>query len=158
VTAIRLSRATIRNIRQNLFWAFFYNAIGIPVAAGVFYYLLGWKLNPMLAAAAMSMSSVCVVTNALRLKFFKPRHEETHQIDGKGDKSSMEKIIMINGMSCEHCKASVEKALDAIDGVTASVDLEKKCAEVLLSKEVADNVLEEAVKEAGYEVVSVSSK
>jgi Cu+-exporting ATPase len=162
VTAIELSKATIRNIRQNLFWAFFYNAIGIPLAAGAFYSLLGWKLNPMFGAAAMSMSSVCVVSNALRLRFFKPRHAKMnlsdHQINNKGDQETMKKIIAINGMSCEHCKATVEKALNAINGVEASVNLKKNIAVVDLKTEIDDQTLKNAVNEAGYEAISVTAE
>ena len=163
VTAIELSRATIRNIKQNLFWAFFYNSIGIPLAAGAFYSLLGWKLNPMFAAAAMSMSSVCVVSNALRLRFFKPKHpnpdrpgnQNTNHND-KGESETMKKVISISGMSCEHCKARVEKALNAIDGVEAKVNLKKNNAVVNLKKDVDDQALTDAIREAGYEAVSVS--
>lgn len=165
VTAIELSRATIRNIKQNLFWAFFYNSIGIPLAAGVFYYLLGWKLNPMFGAAAMSMSSVCVVSNALRLRFFKPKHAGSEQPvsqntnnNDKGESETMKKVISINGMSCEHCQAAVEKALNAIDGVKAKVNLKQKIAVVDLERDVDDQVLKDAVDEAGYEAVSVAEQ
>ena len=164
VTAIELSRATIRNIKQNLFWAFFYNSIGIPLAAGVFYYLLGWKLNPMFGAAAMSMSSVCVVSNALRLRFFKPKHASAEPVsqninhNDKGESEIMKKVISINGMSCEHCQARVEKALNAIDGVAAKVDLKKNIAVVELKKAVDDQILKDAVNEAGYEAVSVAEQ
>lgn len=169
VTAIQLSKATIRNIKENLFWAFFYNAIGIPLAAGLFYSLLGWKLNPMFGAAAMSMSSVCVVTNALRLKFFKIRRVNQNEYNNKnlnseynniikGGYEDMKKIIEINGMSCGHCQARVEKALNAIEGVEAKVDLKKKIAIVDLKKDVDDETLKNAVIEAGYEVVSISEK
>jgi len=161
-SAIELSRATMRNIRENLFWAFFYNLIGIPIAAGVFYPLLGWQLSPMLGAAAMSLSSVCVVSNALRLRFFKPR-SAYHDIsvsdqkqNAKGEKKTMKKTIMINGMMCEHCKAHVEQALGAIDGVSATVDLKGKRALVELSAPVSDEELRKAVTDAGYEVVSIS--
>lgn len=162
VTAIQLSKATIRNIKENLFWAFFYNAIGIPVAAGAFYYLLGWKLSPMIAAAAMSLSSVCVVTNALRLKFFHPVQRKTgsgsnKNIEIKGEKRTMKKVIEIEGMQCGHCKARVEKALNAINGVTAAVDLEKKNAAVESDAEIENAVLEKAVTDAGYEVVSIKT-
>ncbi|HPY56085.1 MAG TPA: heavy metal translocating P-type ATPase [Sedimentibacter sp.] len=203
VTAVQLSKATIKNIKQNLFWAFIYNTIGIPLAAGVFYGILGWKLNPMFAGAAMSLSSVSVVSNALRLKFFKPKRyandaityygkaAENHSdkiekkgndeskgniciIDGnediqnndssciienkenikeKGD-NDMKKILKVEGMTCGHCKAAVEKALKAVDGVEdAVVSLEEKTAEVTLKKEVPNDVLEKAVTDAGYEVV-----
>ena len=160
VTAIQLSKAVIRNIKENLFWAFFYNSIGIPLAAGALYSLFGWKLNPMFAAAAMSLSSVCVVTNALRLKLFKPvRGIQNHQdlSESKGD-FIMKKVIQINGMSCEHCKARVEKALNAIEGVEAKVDLKQKNATVTLKTDVSDEVLKNAVNEAGYEAVSVEEK
>lgn len=169
VTAIDLSRATIRNIKQNLFWAFLYNSIGIPLAAGVFYYLLGWKLSPMFGAAAMSMSSVCVVSNALRLRFFKPQRvvinepkesninpSETNLSEGEDE--TMKRIISIEGMSCKHCQATVEKALNAIEGVKAKVDLEKKIAVVNLKAEVDDQTLKAAVTNAGYEVISVVDK
>lgn len=176
VTAVELSRAVIRNIRENLFWAFFYNTIGIPVAAGLLYPFFGLQLNPMIAAAAMSLSSVCVVTNALRLKFFRGRlsaggFEETGQTNsGEAPKAApvsenrkdqikggdvMKKQMKIEGMSCGHCSARVEKALNALDGVEAKVDLEAKTAEVTLSKEVSDEALIKAVVDAGYEVTSV---
>ena len=171
VTAIQLSKDVIKNIKMNLFWAFFYNAIGIPLAAGVFYPVFGWKLSPMFGAAAMSLSSVCVVSNALRLKLFKPHRKviegyldknsnpETHslEIKRKGENDTMKKIVTVEGMSCGHCKASVEKALMAVDGVKeAVVDLEKKTATVLLSADVNDGTLKAAVEAAGFEVVSVS--
>ena len=177
VTAVQLSKATIKNIKQNLFWAFIYNTIGIPLAAGVFYTLLGWKLNPMFAGAAMSLSSVSVVSNALRLKFFKPVRtvKDTRHYDNVGEKETvnsshesindenkenggndMKKVLKVEGMSCGHCKAAVEKALKAVDGVeNAVVDLEKKSAEVTLNKEVANDELTKAVTDAGYEVVEV---
>ena len=180
VTAVQLSKSVIRNIKQNLFWAFFYNSIGIPVAAGCFYTLFGLKLSPMIGALAMSFSSVCVVTNALRLKFFKPhwRREDlrgnarpqaapaetipapanqqpvpqNQQIKGE---NTMEKKMMIEGMSCGHCSARVEKALNALDGVSAKVDLAAKCATVSLSAPVADEVLKAAVTDAGYDVIEI---
>jgi len=163
VTAIQLSKAVIRNIKQNLFWAFFYNSVGIPLAAGVFFSLLGWKLNPMFGAAAMSMSSVCVVSNALRLKLFKPKRATIHQnpiddIKTEGVDSDMKKVISIKGMSCEHCQARVEKALNAVEGVEAKVDLKKNNATVTLKTPVDDEVLMSAVKEAGYEPVSIEEK
>ena len=163
VTAIQLSRAVIRNIRQNLFWAFFYNSVGIPLAAGVFFSLFGWRLNPMFAAAAMSLSSVCVVTNALRLRLFQPRRAKTtaiHQNSNeiKGEDSEMKKVITIKGMSCAHCQARVEKALNAIDGVEAKVDLKKNNATVAMKDPVDDEVLKQAVTEAGYEPISVEEK
>ena len=157
VTAVRLSKKVIRNIKENLFWAFIYNIIGIPLAAGVWFPITGWQLSPMFGAAAMSLSSVCVVSNALRLKLFRPLHQEVpaEQIETKKGTSTMTKTMTINGMMCAHCQAHVEKALNAIDGVTATVDLAAKTATVTLSKDVADEVLKNAVTEAGYEVVSI---
>lgn len=160
VTAIQLSRAVIRNIKQNLFWAFFYNAIGIPLAAGVFYSFLGWKLNPMFAAAAMSLSSFCVVTNALRLKFFKPAQIKISHPTGQKpvshkEESKMTKTMKIEGMTCGHCSARVEKALNGIAGVEAHVNLEKKEATVTIQGDVSDATLEKAVENAGYEVTSI---
>ncbi len=147
--AIRLSRAVIRNIKQNLFWAFFYNVIGIPVAAGVLYPFFGITLSPMIAAAAMSLSSVSVVTNALRLKRFKTGEEK---------EIPMKTLTMhIEGMSCSHCKMAVEKALQAVGGVSqAVVSLEKKTAEVTANGTVTNEALTQAVEDAGYTVKSVS--
>ena len=169
--AVELSRATIRNIRQNLFWAFFYNSLGIPLAAGVFYAALNWQLNPMFAAAAMSLSSVTVVTNALRLRFFRSKFRsetpeapacggncplELKENTNQGGKQTMNKTMIIEGMMCAHCTGRVEKALSAIDGVTAvEMSLEGKAATLTLSENVDDQVLTDAVTEAGYEVVSV---
>ena len=175
--AVELSRATIRNIKQNLFWAFFYNSLGIPLAAGVFYAALNWQLNPMFAAAAMSLSSVTVVSNALRLRLFKSRFksevpgEKTGDDTGadasrlpsakmeettQGGNEPMQKTMIIEGMMCTHCTGRVEKALAAIDGVTAvEMSLEGKSATLTLSKAVEDQVLTDAVTQAGYEVVSV---
>ncbi len=185
VTAIQLSRAVIRNIKENLFWAFFYNSIGIPLAAGVFFSSFGWKLNPMFGAAAMSLSSVCVVTNALRLRFFKPRlsaraasqplenshpaaepfvccpvnsDKETGACASQKERSNntMKKVLKVEGMMCNHCKAAVEKALNGVDGVVSTeVNLEQKTAAVTLQTEVSDDVLREAVTGAGYEVLGV---
>ena len=168
--AIRLSRATLRNIHENLFWAFFYNVIGIPLAAGIWYPLFGLKLNPMFGAAAMSLSSFCVVTNALRLNLFqmydaskdkkkKPSrsHDENHA-DHKEEKEKkiMTKTMNIEGMMCGHCEARVKKTLEGIEGVTeAVVSHEKGTAVVTLEKEVADSVLKEAVEAQDYKVVSV---
>ena len=170
VTAVKLSRATIKNVKENLFWAFFYNTICIPLAAGLWYPMFGIKLNPMIGAAAMSLSSVCVVSNALRLKLFKPNNDtelddETDDInnvetdiisyeESKGE-NVMKKEMIIEGMSCTHCSGRVEKALNEIDGVSAKVDLEKKTAYVDLTKDVSDDVLSKAVVDAGYDVVSV---
>ena len=168
--AIRLSRATLRNIHENLFWAFFYNVIGIPLAAGIWYPLFGLKLNPMFGAAAMSLSSFCVVTNALRLNLFqmydasKDRkkkqsrpHDESHaDHKEKKEKSAMTKTMKIEGMMCGHCEARVKKTLEGIEGVTeAVVSHEKGTAVVTLEKDVADSVLKEAVEAQDYKVVSV---
>ena len=170
VTAVGLSKAVIRNIKQNLFWAFFYNACGIPLAAGLLYPAFGWKLSPMFGAAAMSLSSLFVVSNALRLRFFhvlkKPEagREETmvqaeetvSDIEGKEDKEEKNMFTMkIEGMMCPHCQAAVTKALNALEGVKAEVNLEKKEAYVEASEVVTKEALTEAVTEAGYEVISV---
>ena len=153
VTAVRLSRRTMRTIKQNLFWAFCYNTIGIPLAAGVFYPLLNWKLNPMFGAAAMSLSSVCVVGNSLRLRTFRPKSgEHKTEIQSKGEHTMK---LYVEGMMCNHCKMHVENALNAIDGVTADVDLAGKCANVTLTKDVPDSVLTDAVVKAGYEVKGI---
>ena len=164
VTAIDLSRAVIRNIKQNLFWAFFYNSIGIPLAAGVFFSVFGWKLNPMFGAAAMSLSSVCVVSNALRLKLFQPRRaaasntnsNQQEKINPKEEIISMKKTMVFEGMSCGHCSARVEKALNALDGVTAKVDLEAKTASIETEGRASDEQMKAAVTDAGYDVVSLS--
>ena len=162
VTAVKLSKKVIRNIKENLFWAFIYNIIGIPLAAGVWYPLFHLQLSPMFAAAAMSMSSVCVVTNALRLKWFRPESHDAvtspglqSDIEIKKGRNDMTKTMVIEGMMCAHCKAHVEKALNALDGVSASVDLEAKTAHITLSAPVSDDVLKNAVTEAGYEVTSI---
>lgn len=158
VSAFQLSRAVLRNIKENLFWAFFYNSIGIPLAAGVFYLALGLRLSPMFGAAAMSLSSVCVVSNALRLKLFRPKYQYGKINEKEGEKQ-MKKIVHVNGMSCAHCQAAVEKALMGVAGVaTAKVNLKKKLAEVELSAEVSDEALLAAVNDAGYEAVSVETK
>lgn len=151
--AIRLSKATIRNIRQNLFWAFFYNTLGIPVAAGALYPAFGIQLSPMIGAAAMSLSSVFVVTNALRLRFFKPKMVVLqNSIAHNQEVKSMETIIKVNGMMCPHCKARVESVCKSIEGTTdAIVDLQLKQVTITGSAEVA--VLKRAITEAGYEVV-----
>ena len=146
VRAVELSRAVIRNIRMNLFWAFFYNVLGIPIAAGALYPFFGLKLNPMIGAACMSLSSVCVVTNALRLRFFKPKAAEKTK-----EETNMETILKVEGMMCKHCQAHVEKALTAVPGVeTVTVDLEAGTAAVTGTADLA--ALTAAVVEAGYEV------
>lgn len=169
--AIRLSRAALRNIHENLFWAFIYNVIGIPLAAGVWIPLFGWKLNPMFGAAAMSLSSFCVVTNALRLNLFKlhnagrdHKRKDAIAVDIISDNSNnkkeednkMTKTIHIEGMMCGHCEAHVKKALEAIDGVAeAQASHEKGTAVVTLAADVADDVLTKAVEEQDYKVISV---
>lgn len=149
VSAILLGKAVIRNIKMNLFWAFFYNCIGIPVACGIFYLSFGLKLNPMFGAAAMSLSSVCVVTNALRLRRFK--------VNFKEDKKVMNiKTVFIEGMQCNHCKMSVEKALNAIEEITkVEVNLENKTATIEFQNEVSDDKIKQAIEEAGFEVKQI---
>ena len=188
VTAVRLSRAVIRNIKQNLFWAFFYNCIGIPLAAGCWYPVFGIRLNPMFGAAAMSLSSIFVVGNALRLRRFKSgqrtvltgtvepkitaetenngmdcgeQHTENNDKDGRERpaerKETMTKVMTIEGMMCGHCTGRVQKALEAVDGVSAvTVSLEEKTATVEVSAEVTDDALTDAVAEAGYEVKGIA--
>lgn len=160
-TAIQLSRKVMRNIKQNLFWAFFYNIIGIPVAAGLFYLSFGLKLSPMIGAAAMSFSSVCVVSNALRLRFFKPKRlkennvniETKEEVEGE---NQMKKTLMVEGMMCQHCVKHVNDALAKVEGVSeVAVDFEGKKAEVTLSADVSDDVLAKAVTDEGYEVKEV---
>lgn len=157
-TAIDLSVSVIRNIKMNLFWAFFYNFLGIPVAAGVFYPLFGWLLSPMLGSAAMSLSSVCVVTNALRLRFFEPKKidikEET--IIEKEDTKMMKKTMIVDGMMCQNCVRHAKKALESIDGVVSvNVDLDSKTAEIEMKQEIDDKILLDAVKEEGYEPLEI---
>ena len=175
--AIRLSRAVLRNIHENLFWAFIYNVIGIPIAAGVWYHWFGLKLNPMFGAAAMSLSSFCVVTNALRLNFVKvystkrdkKKNQKKNQnqqdvqivvdtdvMAEKQEENDMEKVIEIKGMMCAHCEAHVKKALEALDGVaSAEASHEKGTAVVQLSGSVDDAALKKAVEEEGYEVAGI---
>lgn len=161
--AIRLGRATLKNIHENLFWAFLYNTIGIPLAAGVFVPVLGWELNPMFGAAAMSLSSFCVVTNALRLNLFRP-HDARRDGHGrskrnqkrKGEERKMEKTLQIEGMMCAHCEARVKKALEAVPGVTqATVSHEAGTAVVTLGAAVTDGALRAAVEAQDYHVTSV---
>jgi len=173
VTAIRLSKATLKNIHENLFWAFFYNIIGIPLAAGVWIPIFGWALNPMFGAAAMSLSSFCVVTNALRLNFFKAFHEEgkalsTDEAEVQDqmiieedylDKKEavMEKIIKIEGMMCAHCEARVKKALEQLEQVNeAKVSHEEGTAVVSLNAEIDNDTLKNAVEAQDYTVVEIN--
>ena len=153
--AIRLSRATLRNIHENLFWAFIYNIIGIPLAAGVFIPLLGWQLNPMFGAAAMSLSSFCVVSNALRLNLFDPHSaRKDHKIKFAKERKTMEKTLKIEGMMCTHCSGRVKKALEEVPGVlSAEVSHESGTAVVTLGSPVDDAVLKKAVEDQGYQVV-----
>ena len=164
-TAIQLSKAVIRNIKQNLFWAFIYNIIGIPIAAGLFYLSFNLKLNPMIGAFAMSFSSVFVVSNALRLRWFKAKHEtfvkpivdiESGRHEKRKEESKMEKVLNIEGMVCGNCVKHVHKALMEISGIQeAVVELESKTAQVQLSQAVSDEVLKAAIEDAGYELVSI---
>ena len=160
--AIRLSRATLKNIHENLFWAFFYNIIGIPLAAGVWIPVFGWQLNPMFGAAAMSLSSFCVVTNALRLNLFRmydagKDKKIKQQINKVEEVTTMTKTMKIEGMMCGHCEAAVKKALEALDGVdSAEVSHESGTAVVTLSNEVADDVLTKAVEDKDYKVLGVN--
>ena len=161
--AIRLSRATLHNIHENLFWAFIYNIVGIPLAAGVFIGVLGWQLNPMFAAAAMSLSSFSVVTNALRLNFFRMYDPgRDHKIKNKlkitieKETKTMEKTLKIEGMMCGHCEMHTKKALEAIDGVTkADVSHKTGTAIVTLEKDISDDILKQAVADQGYQVTDI---
>ena len=165
--AVRLSRATLTNIHENLFWAFFYNVIGIPLAAGLWYPLLGWKLNPMFGAAAMSLSSFCVVTNALRLnlcRVYDPKHDRKATPDRKNktnkpnesEEKSMTKTMNIEGMMCGHCEARVKKALEALDAVSeAAVSHESGTAVVTLSSDISNEKLKETVEAEDYKVTSI---
>ena len=153
--AIRLSRATLKNIHENLFWAFFYNMIGIPLAAGLLYPMFGWKLNPMFGAAAMSLSSFCVVSNALRLNLFR-MYDAGKDKKMKKETKQMEKTMEIKGMMCGHCEARVKKTLEAVEGVTeAVVSHTEGTAVVKMEREVADEVLKNAVEAQDYEVTGI---
>ena len=154
VTAIELSKATIKNIKENLFWAFFYNVVGIPIAAGVFYPVLGWLLDPMYGAAAMSLSSFFVVTNALRLRFFKPKYQAIERkqevkMEIKEKETVKMRKMNIEVMMCQNCVRHVSQALNAIEGISATVDLENNCA--YIEGEAADEELIKAIEEEGYE-------
>lgn len=159
--AIRLSRATLHNIHENLFWAFAYNVLGIPLAAGVFIPLLHWQLNPMYGAAAMSLSSFCVVSNALRLNLFDIRstkhdHKRKAHKTSKKENTTMNKTIKIEGMMCGHCEATVKKTLEALDGVSAAeVSHTAGTAVVTLDKPVDDAVLKKAVEDKDYTVTGI---
>ena len=160
--AIRLSRATLRNIHENLFWAFFYNVIGIPLAAGVWFPMFGLKLNPMFGAAAMSLSSFCVVTNALRLNWFRmhdaSKDKKIKPANGtkKKEETKMKKTMKIEGMMCGHCEATVKKALEALPQVDeAIVSHEDGTAEVILNGEISDEALKKTVEDKDYTVLSV---
>lgn len=163
--AIRMSRATLRNIHENLFWAFFYNVIGIPLAAGIWIPIFGWQLNPMFGAAAMSLSSVCVVSNALRLNWFrlydaskdrKGKQKEQRELKKEKEKKEMKKTMRIEGMMCGHCEARVKKVLEALDGVEqAEVSHEAGTAVVVLAKEIDDDILKKAVEDQDYKVLGI---
>ena len=158
--AVRLSRKTLRNIHENLFWAFIYNVIGIPLAAGVWIPLLGWQLNPMFGAAAMSLSSFCVVTNALRLNFFditNPKKDRKIKYKSKKDDNAMTKTMKIDGMMCSHCEGRVKQRLEELAQVSqAEVSHEKGTAVVTLTAEVSNDVLKKTVEDQGYNVISIS--
>lgn len=158
--AVRLSRKTLRNIHENLFWAFIYNVIGIPLAAGVWIPLLGWQLNPMFGAAAMSLSSFCVVTNALRLNFFditNPKKDRKIKQKSKKDDNAMTKTMKIDGMMCSHCEGRVKQSLEGLAQVSqAEVSHEKGTAVVTLTAEVSNDVLKKTVEDQGYNVISIS--
>ena len=158
--AVRLSRKTLRNIHENLFWAFIYNVIGIPLAAGVWIPLLGWQLNPMFGAAAMSLSSFCVVTNALRLNFFditNPKKDRKIKYKSRKDDNAMTKTMKIDGMMCSHCEGRVKQSLEGLAQVSqAEVSHEKGTAVVTLTAEVSNDVLKKTVEDQGYNVISIS--
>lgn len=158
--AVRLSRKTLKNIHENLFWTFIYNVIGIPLAAGVWIPLLGWQLNPMFGAAAMSLSSFCVVTNALRLNFFditNPKKDRKIKQKSKKDDNAMTKTMKIDGMMCSHCESRVKQCLEGLSQVSAAdVSHEKGTAVVTLSADVSNDVLTKTVEDQGYKVISIS--
>ena len=152
-----MSRATLRNIHENLFWAFIYNVIGIPLAAGVWIHLFGWQLNPMFGAAAMSLSSFCVVSNALRLNLKNIRDaRHDHKVRAKKEKKKMEKTMKIEGMMCPHCEARVKKTLEALPQVEeAQVSWQEGTAVVKLARKVDNSILKKAVEDQDYQVISV---
>jgi len=165
VTAIQLSKATIRNIKQNLFWAFIYNIIGIPVAAGLFFLPFALKLNPMIGAFAMSFSSVFVVTNALRLRWFRPKHTGKNNGTAEAASAQAEKkeeapadiILKIEGMMCNHCVTHVQKALAAVPGVAeVTVSLEEKNAKVKLNRDVSQEIFRTALEAAGHQLTEAA--
>ena len=146
----------MRNIHENLFWAFFYNCIGIPLAAGVFISLFGWQLDPMFGAAAMSLSSVCVVTNALRLNLFRAHDDNKKSNRNTKEKTNMKKTVNITGMMCGHCEARVKKTLLALPGVeSAEVSHATGTAVITLNAELADEVITNAIAEQGYTVTGI---
>ena len=157
VTAIELSKKVMKNIKMNLFWAFFYNILGIPVAAGILYPAFAIRLSPMIGSAAMSLSSVCVVANALRLKFFKAdkanSNKNINETNEKKGKNIMKKTFKVNGMMCEHCKANVEKALSSIPNITEiNIDLESKNVTVSSENEINNEEIKAVIEDAGYSV------
>jgi Cu+-exporting ATPase len=165
VSAIKLSKAVMRNIKENLFWAFIYNIIGIPLAAGLLYPAFGIKLSPMIGAAAMSMSSLCVVLNALRLRLFRPEHEaavskgeeieDGQELPAGKEDAAMQKELKIEGMMCAHCQKHVNDALAKMEGVTSvTVDLEGKKAQVVMERDIPTEEFRKVIEEAGYELVS----
>ena len=156
VSAIRLSRSTLKVIKENLFWAFIYNLIGIPLAAGIFTPIFGWSLNPMFASLAMSLSSFCVVTNALRINMFNLKDSRKDKKYKFSKEKKMEKTLHIEGMMCGHCEKRVKKALENVDGVAvANVSHEAGTAVVTLNKEVSNETLKKAVEDQDYSVTKI---
>lgn len=148
----------MRNIKENLFWAFVYNIVGIPVAAGILFPIFEIKLNPMIAAVAMSLSSVCVVTNALRLKRLDLSVVTTNQKTRKEEFNVLNKVIKIEGMACEHCTSRVQDSLLKIDGVQeVEMSLESKCAKIKADESVSNDILKKAIEEAGYKVIEINN-